>query len=163
MHYSTTTTNGLPTYKDEPYLITVYDKDKVKEDVNRLRDKVDLLIVAMHWGEEYTATPVQEQKEIANYLASLGVNLIIGHHPHVIEPVEFIGDTMVVYSLGNLVSAQQGIDRLSGLMVSVNIKKVTENGKSKIEFEDAKSIITYTYADSSPYRHNYKLYLLYFH
>ena len=86
----TTDTNGIRIPNGENYLVNVYDAEKVKEDIERVRDKVDFLIVAMHWGVEYTNTPVESQKTIAKYLAGLGVDLIIGCHPHVIEPVEYM-------------------------------------------------------------------------
>ena len=79
--------------------------------------------MAMHWGNEYSLGVSDKQIEIANYLSSLGVDIIIGSHPHVVEPVEFIGKTLVIYSLGNFISDQEGIERLTGLMMSVDIKK----------------------------------------
>ena len=72
----------------------------------------DVIIVAMHWGTEYSLGVSSQQTEIANYLSSLGVNLIIGAHPHVVEPVEYINDgkTFVIYLLGNFISDQIGIE-----------------------------------------------------
>lgn len=89
-------TNGLSIPGGKNYLLNRYDKEIVKNDIERLRDKVDLLMVSMHFGDEYSFTPSNEQREIANYLASLGVDSIIGHHPHVVQPNEFIGDTLVI-------------------------------------------------------------------
>ncbi len=115
-------TNGMPVSDD--YLVNVWPTDldninnpskdlkyqkykiKVKEDIEKVRDKVDVLIVAMHWGVEYTHTPTEYEKDMAEYLASLDVDLIIGTHPHVIQPVTWIDDTLVIYSLGNFISAQ---------------------------------------------------------
>lgn len=154
----TTTTNGLTRPTDEPYLITTYDKDTVKEDVERLRDKVDLLLVSMHWGEEYTHTPNSNQKEIAEYLASLDVDIVIGHHPHVVQPIDFIDDTMVIYSLGNFIASQYGINKLTGLMASVTVKKKTVDGISTITLENPKAELVYTYSKITSYRHSYRLY-----
>ena len=67
--------------------------------------------------------PVNSQKEIAKYLSSLGVDIIIGCHPHVVEPIDFIDNTLVIYSLGNFVSSQVGVERLTGLMASTDIIK----------------------------------------
>lgn len=157
----TTVTNGLESWlpKEEPYLWNLYDKDKVKKDIENVRDKVDVLMVSMHWGIEYTHTPVQEQVEIAKYLSDLGVDIIIGTHPHVIQPIDFIGDTMVVYSLGNFISAQVGVERLTGLMASVTIRKTVVNGNTTISLERPTAELVYTYSTgASPYRGNYKLY-----
>ena len=135
-------TNGLPVPKS--YLVNVYSKEKVKKDVEAYKDKVDVLIVAMHWGEEYTHTPTSGEKEKAKYLASLGVNIIIGCHPHVIQPMTYIDDTLVVYSLGNFVSNQIGVEKLTGLMASANIVKRTYHGKTTITIEDPTAEFIYT-------------------
>ena len=140
----TTYTNGLIVPQGKEYLVNVYDKDLIKKEIERYRDKVDLLMVAMHWGTEYMTYPTSEQKEIAKYLSSLGVDLIIGCHPHVIEPIEFIGDTLVIYSLGNFVSSQVGVERLTGLMASVDIKKTEYHGKTTIEFDNIMGTLLWT-------------------
>ena len=140
----TTYTNGLIVPKGKEYLVNVYDKDLIKKEIESYRDKVDLLIVAMHWGEEYMTYPVNSQKEIAKYLSSLGVDLIIGCHPHVIEPIEFIDNTLVIYSLGNFVSSQVGVERLTGLMASVDILKTEYHGKTTINFDNIMGTLLFT-------------------
>ena len=148
----TTVTNGLSTPDGKEYLLNVYDKDKVKEDIDKIKDKVDVIIISMHWGEEYTHTPVKEERDIASYLASLGVDLIIGTHPHVIQPIEYIDDTLVIYSLGNFISGQKpmGIDKIIGLMVGMDIVV-----KDKVTFENINNTLLYTYSTSDD--RNYKV------
>lgn len=141
----TTVTNGLLPPAGKEYLTNIYSEEKAKEDIEKLRDKVDLLIVAMHWGTEYTQKPTEEQTKIANYLASLGVDLIIGHHPHVLQPIQYIGNTLVLYSLGNYISGQQGVDRLTGALISFNItKQVNEDKTTKLSFSDINADLIYT-------------------
>ena len=140
----TTQTNGLVVPSGKSYLVNVYNKELVKEDVEKYRDKVDLLIVAMHWGEEYMTYPVNSQKEIAKYLSSLGVDIIIGCHPHVVEPIDFIDNTLVIYSLGNFVSSQVGVERLTGLMASVDITKTEFHGKSTLSFDNVMGTLIFT-------------------
>ena len=135
-------TNGLAVPKS--YLVNVYSKDKVKKDIEAYKEKADAIIVAMHWGSEYTHYPTTSEKEIAKYLASLGVNLIIGCHPHVIQPMTYIGDTLVVYSLGNFVSNQDSVAKLTGLMASANIVKRTYHGKTTVKIEDPTAEFIYT-------------------
>lgn len=149
----TTVTNGLSAPKGKDYLINVYDKDKAKEDIDKIKDKVDVIIVSMHWGEEYTHTPVSEEKEIAEYLSSLGVNLIIGTHPHVIQPVQYVNDTLVIYSLGNFISGQKpmGLDKIIGLMVGMDIKVKNK----KVSFDNIQYNLLYTYSTSND--RNYKV------
>ena len=153
----TTTTNGLNIPNGKNYYVNVYNKEKVKEDIEKYRDKVDLLMVAMHWGEEYTHQPVYEQREIAKYLASLNVDIIIGAHPHVVEPIEYIDNTLVIYSLGNFISAQRGIEKLTGLMASVKVTKDQIN--NKISIDDVEVELLYTYSNENKgYRGNFKVY-----
>ncbi len=137
-------TNGIPVPSGKSYLVNVYNKDKVKKDIEKYRDKVDVLMVAMHWGEEYTNNPTSGQKEKAKYLASLGVDLIIGCHPHVMQPMTYIDHTLVVYSLGNFVSCQSGYNKQTGLMASANIVKRTYHGKTTISLENPTAEFIYT-------------------
>lgn len=141
----TDTTNGLTVPSGKEYLVNVFDKEKVKEDILKVKDEVDVILVSMHWGEEYTHTPTTTQRDEAEYLASLGVNVIIGSHPHVIQPIEHIGDTVVVYSLGNFISGQNGTEKKVGLLASLEINKVVENGKTTISIDNVKGDLTYTY------------------
>lgn len=153
----TTWTNGLRTPSGKSYYLNVYDEELVKKNIESVRGKVDLLMVSMHFGDEYSHTPSNKQKEIANYLASLGVDIIIGHHPHVVQPIEFIDDTLVVYSLGNFLSAQRGINKLTGLMVSLNVVKDLET--NDISLSDIEAELLYTYSDySKGWRANFKVY-----
>ena len=137
-------TNGISVPSGKSYLANVYSKEKVKKDVEAYKDKVDVLIVAMHWGEEYTHNPTSGEKEKAKYLASLGVDIIIGCHPHVMQPMTYIGDTLVVYSLGNFVSNQDTVAKLTGLMASANIVKRTYHGKTTVKIEDPTAEFIYT-------------------
>ena len=120
----------------------------VKNDINNLRDKVDLLIVAMHWGIEYQTKPNAYQKDMAKYLASLDVDIVIGTHPHVIQPIEWIDDTLVIYSLGNLISAQYQdafYNKMVGLMTSLEIHKKVIGNKKEITITNIDNDLIYTY------------------
>ncbi len=135
-------TNGIPVPKGKEYLVNVYTKAMLENDIRAIRKQVDLLIVSMHWGIEYEFEPSAEQKKYAKLLADLGVDLVIGTHPHVVQPVEYIGDTLVFYSLGNLISAQKGTNKRIGMLGSVEIEKL-ENGKVAIKNPKAELIYTY--------------------
>lgn len=148
----TTSTNGIRRPND--YYVNFYDANVVKEDIERVRDEVDYLFVSMHWGIEYNPGVSNEQKEIAKYLASLGVDIVIGHHPHVIEPFEYIDDTLVIYSLGNFISSQNGSDRLSGAMIAVDLNLI-EGVKS---FSNLEATLIYTYYKNTAPRTNYLVY-----
>jgi len=153
----TTWTNGLKVPGGKQYYLNIYNKELVKKDIESVRDKVDLLMVSMHFGSEYTHTPTNRQKQIASYLADLDVDIIIGHHPHVVQPIEYIGDTLVIYSLGNFISAQRGVSRLTGLMVSLDVEK--DNDTKKISFSNIEAELLYTHSDYlKGSRTNFKVY-----
>ena len=144
----TTTTNGIPVPKGEEYLVNLYSDERVKEDILKIKDQVDVILVAMHWGTEYQNYPSEEQTRIAKYLADLGVTIVIGNHPHVIEPIEQIGNTLVFYSLGNFISAQTGLDKLVGMLANVTITKTIIEDQKYIAFRNIGAMLTYTYYDS---------------
>lgn len=139
-------TNGISVPVGKEYLVNLYSDEKAKEDIEKVRDKVDVVMVSMHWGTEYTHVPTEEQRRQAKYLASLGVDVIIGHHPHVIQPIEFIDNTLVIYSLGNFISAQDGINKRVGMMATFTINKTTTDGKTTdISISDVKGDLLWTY------------------
>ena len=158
-------TNGIPVPEGQEYLVNVWPtdlyindperdteyqayKEKVKEDIAKVRDKVDVLIVAMHCGIEYTTEPSAYQKDEAEFLASQGVDIVIGTHPHVLEPVEWIDDTIVFYSLGNFISAQyqdENYNKTVGLMSSLNITKTTKGEETSIKIDNVENELIYTY------------------
>ena len=155
-------TNGIAIPNGKDYLVNVWPmdynadygvgyeafKETVKEDIERVRDKVDVLIVAMHWGVEYTHTPTKYQKDAAEFLASLGVDIVIGTHPHVVQPVEWIDDTIVFYSLGNFISAQEQSDnynKMVGLMSSLDITKTVKGDDVDIKIDNINNELIFTY------------------
>lgn len=140
----TTWTNGLVPPLGKEYLNNVYSDELAKADIERVRDKVDVVMVAMHWGTEYSLGVSAEQEKIAHYLSELGVDIIIGAHPHVVEPVEYIGKTLVIYSLGNYISAQDTTEKLTGLMMSVELKKTVDKGITTVSVENPKAELLYT-------------------
>ncbi len=151
-------TNGIPVFNDKEYLVNVWPtsssaeyeayKETVRQDIEKVRDKVDVLIVAMHWGVEYTHNPTNYQKDAAQFLADLGVDIVIGTHPHVIQPVTWIDDTLIVYSLGNLISAQYQDDnynKMVGLMSSLDITKTVKGDDINIKIDNINNELIYTY------------------
>ena len=154
-------TNGIAVPSGKAYLVNIWPvtgnnpdsdssyqnyKEQVKADIEKIRDKVDVLFVAMHWGIEYQFDPTAYQKDAANYLSSLGVNVIIGTHPHVIGPVEWINNTLVIYSLGNFISAHEVVNVANriGLMTSINITK----DKNGIKIDNVSNELLYTYYEN---------------
>ena len=153
-------TNGITVPSDKPYLVNLYSDELAKADIEKVRDKVDLLIVSMHWGTEYRSEPTDEQKREAEYLSNLGVDIIIGTHPHVIEPITYINDTLVIYSLGNFISAQStnnDYNTMVELMTSVDVVKTTKDGQSEIKLENLNNELLYNYYQKDSRWHNFKV------
>ena len=143
LSYTTVTNAKVP----KPYLLNMYSDEIAKKDIDSIKDKVDVIIVAMHWGEEYTNIPTNEELRIANYLSSIGVNLIIGTHPHVVQPIEYIDDTLVIYSLGNFISNQLvlGENPAIGLLLGLDI--TLKDDKVKFDIKDKE--LLYSYSENS--------------
>ena len=156
----TTWTNGLETPRGKEYLNNVYSDSLAASDIQKVRDKVDVVIVAMHWGNEYWLGTSSDQERIAQFLSEQGVDIIIGAHPHVVEPVEYInnGKTYVIYSLGNFISDQEGNERLTGLMMTLKITKdidLEDNVTISVVEPKAELIYTKVYYNG---RRNFKVY-----
>ncbi|NLC10897.1 MAG: CapA family protein [Firmicutes bacterium] len=113
-------TNGIPLPEGKDYIVNLIDEDLMARDIARTRQEgADLVVVYMHWGQEYQFEPSEEQRRLARFLVEAGADIILGSHPHVIQPMEFIevegsdGDIrrgFVVYSLGNFISNQHRIE-----------------------------------------------------
>lgn len=149
-------TNGLGTsdLQKEPYIVNLYSEELVKQDIEAVRDKVDVLIVAMHWGTEYNLGVTDTQREQAKFLAENGVDIVLGTHSHCIEPWEKIDDTVVFYSFGNFISNQMGAEQamvrkvgVIGMFATLNITKVvdTENDTTTITIDNIGADLNYTY------------------
>lgn len=150
-------TNGLNPPVGEEYYDNVYSDELAKADIERVRDKCDVVMVAMHWGTENSNVVDYQQDAIAEYLSELGVDIIIGAHPHVVQKIGYVNDTLVIYSLGNFLSGQIGTDKRSGLIASVDITKTVNKDKTEsIKIDNIKAEFVYTYYDN--YFHNFKLY-----
>ena len=141
-------TNGIAVPDGKEYMVNLYSDEKVKQDIEKVRDKVDVILVSMHWGIEYQMVPTSEQQRQAQLLADLGADIIIGTHPHIIQPVTFIDDTLVIYSLGNFISAQStnnDYNTMVELMSSVDIVKITKGDEVNIELTNLNNELLYNY------------------
>lgn len=125
-------TNGIPLPSDMPYIVNLLDEEKMAKDIAKAKEISDFVIVAPHWGIEYTHKPSDSEKYYADFFLKQGVDLVIGTHPHVIQPVEMLEDAatghkmLVYYSLGNFInstadSGRGTADRMVGAMAKVTI------------------------------------------
>lgn len=122
-------TNGLSLpEKSNVILMQTGDHDEIKARIDAAKAIADVVVVNVHWGVEYTHTPNSIQRELAKKMVEWGADIIFGHHPHVIQPVEYITRPngtkgMVCYSLGNFISAQDEGVRMLGGMLDVTVTK----------------------------------------
>ena len=135
--------------EDMPWLVEIIDEDAIREDMEALSQISDVQIVSMHWGTEYDNGINEMQQKYAKLLNELGVEVIIGTHPHVIEPAEIYHgedqDTLIYYSLGNFLSAQDTNYGMVGGMASFTLNYDFDTLETT--FEDVKFIPTITYLD----------------
>lgn len=143
-------TNGLVLPRGKEYLVNYIDENKMQTDIVYAEENTDFTIAFMHWGTEYSIKPDDFQKNLAQKMCEWGVDLIIGSHPHVIEPVEWIesenGNRMLVYySLGNFVSRQKEARNLLGGAADVKLKFDGE----KVTIEDYAFVPIVTHYDTT--------------
>lgn len=135
-------TNGISLPSDMPYGVDLLEKEKVIADLQKAEELADFTIVCPHWGTEYNLGVSGEQKKWAQIFLENGADLILGTHPHVIEPIEWLSDEetgnemLVYYSLGNFVNWTSGsgdgtANRMVGGMANVTIGP-DENGDISI-------------------------------
>lgn len=107
-------TNGIPMPKDMPYAVDMLIEEEVIKDLELADSLADFVIVCPHWGTEYRLEPDKSQKKWTKLFLEYGVDLVLGTHPHVIEPIEWLtnettGESMLVYySIGNYVNWTSG-------------------------------------------------------
>ncbi|GIO23591.1 CapA family protein [Oceanobacillus sp. J11TS1] len=125
-------TNGMAIPEGKSYLVNLIDRKQIKEEVEKADELADVTIVSLHFGVEEERMPDQEQKDLAQYAADLGVDVVIGHHPHVLQPIEWLegeegNQTLVAYSLGNFLSGQYAFyNRIGGIFEFDLVKKADE-------------------------------------
>lgn len=119
--------NGYRLPEGKEYMIALIDEDKMQQDLAAIRPLCDYLVVSMHWGNEYQHTQNQYQEQLAQLLCDGGADLIIGTHPHVLQPVEWIESdtghrTLCAYSLGNFISGQHKRPTMLGGILDLRLK-----------------------------------------
>ena len=137
-------TNGIPIQGN--VIVNLIDQQQIENDIALARERgADAICVNLHWGIEYQLKPVAAQRTLADWLVAQGVDLIIGGHPHVVEPMEmryskeYDKNVLLVYSMGNFISNQSDIDTRGGAMVKVSLKLETANPSSRTRATNSSS------------------------
>lgn len=143
----TFSTNGLPVTK--PNIVNMIDKDQIRKDMVRAKQmKTDAIIVFLHWGVEYQSLPSAWQQEIGKLFFDLGAMIVIGAHPHVIQPMEWRKpqNQLIVYSLGNFVSGQRKRYTDGGAMIRLELEKTKVNDSTfATKIDTASHILEWVY------------------
>ena len=145
----TESANGLSLPEDsEVILVRAADESLLQQRIIKAKEVADVVVVSAHWGNEYTHEPTDAQRELAEKLATWGADVIIGTHPHVIQPVEYITNrdgrkTLVAYSLGNFISAQNRGPRMLGGMLNFEIVKNNTTGEIALENVKFSGVVTH--------------------
>jgi poly-gamma-glutamate synthesis protein (capsule biosynthesis protein) len=121
--------------------ISEFNLENIKKVIEDAKKNVDIVVVSLHWGEEYSKSPSSWQKNLAHAFIDSGADLIIGHHPHVVQGIEKYKNGWIAYSLGNFVFDQNfSEETMKGLMVKAIIRN-----KKLVDFKPIKISISKTF------------------
>ncbi|MBE7012160.1 MAG: CapA family protein [Ruminococcaceae bacterium] len=135
----TYSTNGIPVPSGREYMVNMLDENKIESDIKAVDKKVDFVVVFPHWGNEYQMSASEYQQELARKMCEWGADAIIGSHPHVIQPCQWIksdngNECIVYYSLGNFVSRQKETKNLLGGMAGLEFTKTGDEKSIKAKY-----------------------------
>ncbi len=133
----TYSTNSFSLPKNKKYMLSYVNKNQIKKDIEELKKQnIDVVVVALHFGDEYKLQENSFQKDIAQFVCDNGANIILGSHPHVLEPIVFLNNKtcLVSYSLGNFVSGMSQVYTDLGGILKIEISKENEILALKPEF-----------------------------
>ena len=155
-------TNGIGIPSDKKYAVNLIDEELMLSQIeNTKKKKPDLICVNMHWGIEYQNVQNEEQERLADFLIGNGVNIILGSHPHVLQPMECREVTLengkkrkgfVIYSLGNFMSGQTQKNTRTSIILNLDITKKGENGEILIDNISYTPIYTYKGSGNKKYK-----------
>jgi len=166
-------TNGIPIPKSHPYAVNLIDLPKITDDIRRLRTAgADAVVVSLHFGTEYQLMPNDSQKTIARSVIAAGADIVLGSHPHVVQPYETVEVPdpsapdgvrrgFVIYSMGNFVSNQHGNWKDVGVIVSLKLTKTTApDGSSRTVWSDVRTSPTWVRIGQQGKNNTYTIYPL---
>ena len=129
-------TNGISIPSGKEFCVNLIDKDLIQKQIEQAKShNADIIVACMHWGTEYRTTANSEQTKLADFLFQNGVDIILGNHPHVLEPMEkrtitledgSTKDGFVIYALGNFISDQNAENTRNSIILNLTITKHTD-------------------------------------
>lgn len=149
-------TNGIPVPSNKEFCVNLIDKDLITKDIESAKSQnVDMIVACMHWGTEYRTTANEEQEELADFLFQNGVDVILGNHPHVLEPMEkrtvtlddgSTKDGFVIYACGNFICDQNAENTRNSIILNLTI---TKHSDGAITIDKADYVPIYMYKGAS--------------
>lgn len=136
-------TNGIPVPEDKEFCVNLIDEDLILRQIEQAKDEgAELIIASMHWGTEYQTTESKEQDRLAEFLIKNDVKIILGSHPHVLQPMKMLKvetdegkekEGLVVFSQGNFFSNQTQENTRNTAIFNIEVKKDGKTGEVTIE------------------------------
>lgn len=151
-------TNGIPVTK--PNVVNRIDTAVMRKDILKAKTySPDAIIVFLHWGQEYQSLPNKWQRDVAAVCFEAGAKLVIGAHPHVLQPMEWRkeNDQLIAYSLGNFVSGQRDRYKNGGAMLKINLIKTGSDSVYNTRIDSAGYILEWVYRTADAKKHYYIL------
>lgn len=141
-------TNGIPIPDGKDYLVNLIDHAIIASEIKEVREKADVVVLSLHFGNEYERMPNQSQKDLVQFVANQGADVVLGHHPHVLQPIEWVtgengNQTLVIYSLGNFLSGQDELYRQIGGIFKFHVTKTISEGKPEVTIHTPEFLPTY--------------------
>lgn len=158
-------TNGIPIPPGKDYLVSLINEPKILEDIAKARRQgAEIVTVVLHFGTEYQRQPSPEQKRLVHNLASAGADIILGSHPHVVQPYQIFDLTdetgkprkaVAIYSMGNFVSNQRGNYKDLGVIFQVKLRK--RFPEKTMEIAEVKALPTWVHRYSAQGQYQFRV------
>lgn len=134
-------TNGVPSPPGKDFLVNRINLDSIQADLQRAKEQSEVVVLNLHFGDEYQSLPNESQIDLAHFAAENGADIILGHHPHVLQPPAWIETSdgrkvYVIYSLGNFLSGQNEIPRQIGTIANITIEKTIGPDSTDLVLKD---------------------------
>ena len=139
-------TMGLTIATNNTYSVSIYSEEQVKKDYDSIKDQADIIMVAIDYSNNRSLEVTEQEKTIANYLANLGVDIVIGNTGYSVQPIEKINNTLVFYSLGNMLSGHSLTDNKISAIVDFKYTIKEKGGNIEKNYDDINVLLTYAYS-----------------
>ena len=139
-------TMGSTIATNNTYSVSIYSEEQVKKDYDAIKDQADIIMVAIDYSNNRSLEITEQEKTIANYLANLGVDIVIGNTGYSVQPIEKINNTLVFYSLGNMLSGHSLIDNKISAIVDFKYTIKEKDGNIEKNYDDINVLLTYAYS-----------------